>query len=145
MPTQRLLTTMETAGFLVRHPLEAEYIGKTKLAIAAGAYDWAQTLPSWFFGLIPPWGTQVEDSTFGTVTVYFGTDGTLYLSGFSPDLADINKPAYVPPVVKCNDGTDPVLGICLDDLNFGMNLVYLAGAALAVYVGYQVFFATPKR
>jgi hypothetical protein len=145
MPTQRLLTATEQAGFFARHPLEFEYVAKTKIALAAGVYDWTQTLPDWFFGMIPPWGTQVADSTYGNVTIFFGADGTLYVSGFTDTLGDINKPAYVPPIVKCSDGSDPVFGICMPDLKFGENLVFLAGAAAAVYIGYQVLFATPRR
>jgi len=142
---QRLLTNLETAGFLLRHPLEADYIAKTKIAIATGVYDWSQVLPSWFLGLIPPWGTQVDDSSYGTVTIFFGTDGTLYLSGFTAPLADINKPAYVPPPVKCSDGSDPVLGVCLSDLNKGLDVVTWFGLGLVVFVGYQMFFAKNRR
>jgi hypothetical protein len=137
MATQRLLTASEMAGFFLRHPLEADYVAKTKLALVAGVYDWSQTLPSWFLGLIPPWGTQVQDDTYGNVTIFFGADGTLYVSGFSQDIADINKPAYVAPPVKCKDGSDPVLGMCAEDFS----IFYLTGAAVLVYVGYQMFFA----
>lgn len=138
---QRLLTNSETAGFLVRHPLEAEYIAKTKIAIETGVYPWTQKLPDWFFGLIPPWGQQVQDSVYGLVTIFFGTDGTLYLSGFTAPLSDINKPAYVPPPVLCSDGSAPVLGVCLSDLNKGLDVVTWFGLGLVVFVGYQMFFA----
>lgn len=145
MPTQRLLTATEQAGFFARHPLEFEYVAKTKIALAAGVYDWTQTLPDWFFGMIPPWGTQVADSTYGNVTIFFGADGTLYVSGFTDTIGDINKPAYTPPPVLCKDGSSPVLGVCPEDLDFTKNLVYLAGAGIAVFIGYQAFFANRKR
>jgi hypothetical protein len=138
---QRLLTTGEMAGFLVRHPLVAEYIAKTKLAIETGVYDWTQKLPDWFFGMIPPWGMQVQDTSYGLVTVFFGTDGTLYLSGFTAPIGDINKPRYEPPPVLCSDGSEPVLGVCLSDLSKGLDVVTWFGIGLAVFVGYQMFFA----
>jgi len=137
MSTQRLLTNTEMAGFFLRHPLEAEYVAKTRLALAAGLYEWTQTYPDWFFGMIPPWGTQVADSTYGNVTIFFGADGTLYVSGFTPDNADINKPAYVPPPFTCKNGSDAILGVCPEDFNF----IYWIGGAVAVYIGYQLFFA----
>jgi hypothetical protein len=89
--------------------------------------------------MIPPWGTQVADSTYGNVTIYFGADGTLYVSGFTDTIGDINKPAYVAPPFKCKDGSDPapIIGTCPEDFN----VLYLAAAAAAVFVGYQVFFA----
>jgi hypothetical protein len=132
MSTQRLLSTSESAGFFLRHPIVAEQVAKTRLALAAGVYDWTQTLPQWFFEMIPPWGTQVDDSSYGQVTVYFGTDGTLYLSGWTPDNADINKPAYVPPPVKCKDGSDPILGICPSDFDLTPILIGL-GIVAALY------------
>ncbi len=139
MPTQRLLTNTETAGFLLRHPLVAEYIGKTKLAIVSGVYDWTQSLPDWFFGMIPPWGMQVEDSTYGNVVVYFGPDGTLYLSAYTDVIAGIDDPRYIPPPHKCKDGSDAVLGFCPED--FDLSGLYLVGFAVAAFVGYQMFFA----
>lgn len=140
MATQRLLTGTEQASFFARHPLVFEYVAKTKIAIAAGLYDWTQTFPDWFFGMIPPWGMQVPDSYYGNVVVFFGSDGELYVSGFTDTIGDINKPAYVPPPVKCKDGSDPVLGICGEDFNF---LYWIAGAAV-VFVGYQAFFANKR-
>ena len=140
MPTQRLLTTSEMAGFFIRHPLEAEYVAKTRLALAAGVYDWTQSVPSWYFGMIPPWGTQVDDSTYGNVTIYFGADGTLYVSGWTAENADINKPAYTSPPVKCQNGSDPIFGICAEDFNF----VYWILGGAAVYIGYQMFFAKKR-
>jgi hypothetical protein len=134
MSEPRQLTALETTYFLLSHPLIAEQITKTKVAIETGVYDWTQTLPSWFFAMIPPWGTQVQDSDYGTVTVYFGTDGTLYLTANSPVLADINKPAYVPPPVKCKDGSDSILGVCPEDFSFA----YVIGFGLLAYVGYQI-------
>lgn len=140
MSTQRLLTTGEMAGFFIRHPLEAEYVAKTRLALAAGLYDWTQTFPDWFFGMIPPWGTQVADSTYGNVLIYFGADGTLYVSGWTDPLTDINKPAYVPPPVKCKDGSDPIFGVCKEDFN----VLYWIAGGVAVYIGYQMFFANKR-
>ena len=141
---QRLLTNSETAGFLVRHPITAEQIAKTKIAIETGVYDWTQTLPSWFFAMIPPWGTQVEDSVYGTVTVFFGTDGTLYLSGWSDTLADVNKPAYVPPPHLCKNGAEAILGICPEDLAKPLDAVTWIGIGVAAYFGYQMFFANKR-
>jgi hypothetical protein len=134
MSTQRLLTATESAGFMLRHPITAEQIAKTKLAIETGVYDWTQTLPSWFFAMIPPWGMQVADSTYGNVTVYFGTDGTLYLSGWTADNADINKPAYIPPPVKCKDGTDPIFGICPSDFSLTPILIALGLVAALAFL-----------
>ena len=134
MAVQRLLTTSESAGFFLRHPIVAEQIAKTRLALAAGVYDWTQALPQWFFEMIPPWGTQVDDSTYGNVTVYFGTDGTLYLSGWTPDNADINKPAYIPPPVKCKDGTDPIFGICRSDFDITPILIGLGLLAALAFL-----------
>jgi hypothetical protein len=135
MSEPRQLTALETSYFLLAHPLIAEQIAKTKVAIETGVYDFTQTLPSWFFAMIPPWGTQVQDSDYGLVTVYFGTDGTLYLASDSPPLADINKPAYVPPPVKCKDGSDSTLGVCPEDFNF----LYVVGFGVLAYVGYRIF------
>ena len=142
---QRLLTTSEMAGFFARHPLDAEYVAKTKLAIAAGAYDWLETLPSWFAGLIPPWGMQETDSTYGTVTIYFGTDGTLYMSGWSQPAGDINKAPYVPPPFICKNGQPAVLGICAEDLVKPLDAVTWIGIGVAAYFGYQMFFASRRR
>jgi len=142
---QRLLTTSEMAGFFLRHPLVAEYVAKTKLAIASGAYDWLETLPSWFAGLIPPWGMQQDDSTYGTVTIYFGTDGTLYMSGWSQPAGDINKPAYEPPPFICKNGQPAILGLCAEDLAKPLDAVTWIGIAVAAYFGYQMFFAKSRR
>jgi hypothetical protein len=139
MPAQRFLTTLETTDFLLRHPLEADYIAKTKIAIATGVYDWSQTLPDWFLGLIPPWGTQVDDSSYGTVTIFFDVNGTLLLSGWTTPLADINKPRYVAQPFKCKDGSDPsVIGTCPEDFNilywiFGVGVLLLIGFAVVEY------------
>lgn len=140
MPDPRQLTTFETADFLSRHPEEAYQIGKTKLAIEAGVYDWTQKAPDWFFAMVPPWGMQVIDVLYGVVTVFFGTDGTLYLTAYTQPLADISKPAYVPPPATCKDGSDAVFGVCPEDFNF----MYLVGAGVLVYVGYQMFFAKTR-
>jgi hypothetical protein len=133
MAAQRLLTASEIAGFMVRHPIESVRITETHQAILAGVYDWLEELP----GMIPPWGTQIDDSSFGAVTVYFGTDGTPYFNAFTGPNADINKPAYVPPPFKCKNGSDPVFGVCAEDFNF----LYVIGAGLLAFVGYQMFFA----
>jgi hypothetical protein len=134
MAIQRLLTATESASFYLRHPIIAEQIAKTKLAIETGVYDWTQTLPQWFFEMIPPWGTQVADSSYGNVTVYFGTDGTLYLSGWTAENADINKPAYTPPPVKCKDGSDPILGICPSDFSLTPILIALGLVAALAFL-----------
>jgi hypothetical protein len=138
--TQRLLTAWEMTSFLARHPIEAAEIAETKTAILTGLYDWTQGLP----GMIPPWGQQVTDSYYDLVTVYFGTDGTLYLSGWSEPIGDVNKPAYVPPVVKCKNGQDPILGVCPEDLTAPLGTLALFGVGLAVFVGYQMFFAKKR-
>ena len=94
----RAMTNSEIAGFMLRHPIEADYIAATKIAISTGVYNWVDSWP----GVIPPWGTQVNDSTYGVVTIFFGQgDGVLHMTADSPVLADINKPAYVPPPQIC--------------------------------------------
>lgn len=145
--TPTALTDWDIAALLTRHPLEADYIAKTKLAIASGTYDWAQTLPDWFFGLIPPWGTQFEDSTWGTVTVFFDTKGVLRVTGYSPVAGDINKPGYVPPPHKCKDGSDPsIVGTCPEDFNIlywvlGLGLV---AVVVVLAVEFEVFNRATK-
>lgn len=141
MSDARQLTNWEIAGLFTRHPLQADYVAKTKLALASGTYDWAQTLPSWFFGLIPPWGEQFEDSTYGTVTIFFGADGTLYVTAYSPTLTDVNKPAYTPPPHTCKDGKPlSILGTCPEDFN----IIYwwIGGAVLALLI---VLYATRTK
>lgn len=140
MSNPRQLTALETSYFLLSHPLVAEQIAKTKIAIETGVYDWTQTLPSWFFAMIPPWGTQVQDGDYGLVTVYFGTDGTLYLTADSPVLADINKPAYVPPPFKCKNGSDSILGVCPEDFDFSGVIIF----GVLAFVGYQMLTKKSK-
>jgi hypothetical protein len=143
MPMQRLLTSWEIAEFFLRHPLIADYVAKTKLFIASGTYQWSQTLPDWFLGLIPPWGTQVADSTFGNVTIYFGTDGTLYVSGFTAANTDINKPLPATVPFTCKDGSAPlpVLGTCPEDFNI---LYWIAGAGVLAFIVFLVYEARTK-
>ena len=141
MPTQRLLSNSEIADFLLRHPIEAARVAETKTAIATGIYDWANFVLNQLPGrplLIPPWGTQVADSSYGNVIVFFGQgDGQLRIVGWTEYQPDINKAPYVPPPHTCNDGSSPTFGICPEDFNF----LYVIGFGLAAYVGYQLFFA----
>lgn len=135
---QRLLTNSEMADFMLRHPLEAENILQTKALIATGAYDWSQWIP----GTIPPWGAQIQDDKYGLVTVFLSqVDSEVYLSGNSMPAGDINKPAYVPPPVLCNDGSSPVLGICAGDVKHALDSAVLIAVGLGVFVGYQMLFA----
>lgn len=140
--TQRELTNWEIAEFLTRHPLEADYIAKTKLALISGTYDWGRTLPQWFLGLIPPWGATVEDSTYGHTVIFFGADTTLHVSGYVPDNLDttaaMSAPDYVPPPFKCKNGSAPlpVLGTCPEDFNI---LYWILGIAAVVFIGVLIY------
>lgn len=146
MAIQRELTNWEIAEFLTRHPLEADYIAKTKLALASGTYDWARSLPQWFFGLIPPWGTTVEDTTYGHTVIFFGSDSTLHVSGFVPDTFDteeaMSKPDYVPPAHTCKDGSPTsIIGTCPEDFNI---LYWIAGAGVLALVAFIVYEARAR-
>jgi hypothetical protein len=147
MSTQRELTNWEIAGFLLRHPLEADYIAKTKLAIASGVYDWTRQTPDWFFGLIPPWGTTVEDSTYGHTVIFFDTDGTLHVSGYVDASLDtteaMSKGDYVPPPFKCKNGSDPlpIVGTCPEDFNI---LYWILGAGVLALVVFVIYEARAK-
>ena len=147
MPAQRDLTNWEIAGLLTRHPLEADYIAKTKLALASGTYDWARTLPQSFFGLIPPWGATLEDSTYGHTVIFFDAEGVLHVSGYVPDQYDttaaMEKPDYVPPPFKCKNGGDPLplLGTCPEDFNI---LFWLLVAGVLALVGFLIYEARAK-
>lgn len=147
MSQQRELTNWEIAEFLTRHPLEADYVAKTKIALVSGTYEWARTLPQWFFGLIPPWGATVEDSTYGHTIIFFGSNGVLHVSGFVPDQINtveaMSKPDYVPPPFKCKNGSDPlpVLGTCPEDFNI---LFWIAGAGVVAFVVFLIVEARKR-
>jgi hypothetical protein len=151
MPAQRELTDWEIAGLLLRHPLEADYVAKTKLALASGTYDWARTLPQSFIGLIPPWGETLEDSTYGHTVIFFDANGVLHVSGYVDANLDttaaMSTTDYVPPPFKCKNGGDPlpILGTCPEDFNI---LFWILGAgvlALLVFLAIEYgWFAKAK-
>lgn len=128
---QRLLTRSEQTGFLARHPAVAARVAITKTAMLGGAYDvnyydyaylpWYVTFK--FPGIIEPIGIQVDDASYGLVTIQPAPDGEIYFSGWTDHDLHTEIPtegtgAYQPP-----PGPGP-----LDDLKW---LLY-AGLAVAV-------------
>lgn len=93
------LTNAEANRFLYRHPATAAEIAETEAFMFAGLYDYDYNpMTEWKFpGVIPPWGMQVDDAEFLTVTIFPARDGTWRYSGFTPELGDINDPPYEPP------------------------------------------------
>lgn len=122
---QRFLTTSEIAGFLFRHPLVAENVAQTKTAIIAGLYDWNYNPAlEWRVpGTIAPWGMQVDDDTYGAVTIFPARNGEILFSGYTHSLPVINNPDYVSPPVPCKNGMTPVLGICPEDFQIPWTLI----------------------
>jgi hypothetical protein len=140
---QRLLTGTEITGFLFRHPIVAENVAQTKVLIASGLYDFDYNPNTeWRIpGTIPPWGMQVADSTYGTVTIFPRPD-TFYYSGFTANLPAINKPDYQAPLGPCPDGSIDIAGVCVPK---PPSLLTLGVIGLAAFVGYQTFFAKKSR
>jgi len=145
VPTQRLLTDSEIAGFLLRHPIVAENVFQTKAAIAAGLYDWNYNpAEQWRIpGTIPPWGMQQDDSTYGMVTIFPARDGRILYSGFTQELPAVNLPDYESPTgpIFGPGGILPYPEDILAGAQKAVSIAWLVGAGLAVYFGYQMFFA----
>jgi hypothetical protein len=125
MSQQRLLTYVERADFLVRHPMVATQVSETKSAIVIGIYDWDYNpAEQWKIpGIIAPWGMQVDDSVYGIVTIFPARNGEIYFSGFSEYLPAINNPEYVSPPAACRDGRASILGICPEDFQIPWMLI----------------------
>jgi hypothetical protein len=95
----RPLTDSEVNEFFWRHPITAGQVAETKAMQTAGLYDYDYNpATEWLFpGVIPPWGTQVDDDQFQTVTIFPARNGTWQFSGFSPELPSTNLPPYESP------------------------------------------------
>jgi len=145
VPTQRLLTDSEISSFLRRHPIVAENVISTKAAIAIGLYDWDYNpAEQWRIpGIIPPWGMQQDDSSFGMVTIFPARDGRILYSAFTQELAPIDQPAYESPTgpIFGEGGIFPSYEDILGGAQTAVNVAWLVGFGLAAYVGYQMFFA----
>lgn len=126
------LTTSQIASFLARHPIISSQVAETEAVMKFGLYDYDYNpalqwkLP----GVIPPWGTQVQDSVFGLVTVFPARDGTWYYTGNSPEL-NTDKPPYVSPKGPCPDGYVDVAGLCIPKPP-SMNSLLMAGVVIAI-------------
>lgn len=141
---QRLLTNSEVGGLLLRHPILAENVLQTKAAIATGVYDFDYNpATEWRIpGIIPPWGTTVEDSQFGHVVVFIGRDGTFYYNAnvSGQVAAAVDNPDYTSPFGPVF-GPGGILPNPEDILADTKNILYLVGFGLLAFVGYQTFFA----
>jgi hypothetical protein len=130
------LTTTQVAQFLARHPIIATQVAETEAVMKFGLYDYDYNpalqwkLP----GVIPPWGTQVQDSVFGIVTVFPARSGDWYYTGSSPELHTDNPP-YVSPKGPCPDGYVDVAGLCIPK---PPSLNSIAMYALVGFVAYAV-------
>lgn len=98
---QRLLTRTEQASFLAWHPVVAAMVAETKTAIILGQYDWNYyDNYNWelrFPGIIEPIGMQVQDGSYGLVTIQPARNGEIYFSGWSDHDLGTNKPYYESP------------------------------------------------
>lgn len=123
---QRYLTRTEQAGFLARHPVVAAQVATTKAFMVAGAYDinyydlvgpfvWRIKFP----GVIEPIGMQVQDQTYGLVTIQPAADMEIYFSGWTDTDLGTDLPYYNSPP----DPRGP-----LDDLKW----IMYAGLAIGV-------------
>jgi hypothetical protein len=101
----RELTPLEQSTFLARHPLVATWVSETQVLLTTGTYDWFTV--NYPPGVIPSWGMQVDDSTFGKVTIFPAADGRIRFSGWQTITGDINNPPPIP---------EPFEGGVLDDL-----------------------------
>lgn len=101
MTMQRLLTRTEQASFMARHPVVATMVAETKTAIVLGQYDWNYyDNYNWelkFPGIIEPIGIQVQDNSYGLVTIQPARDGEIYFSGWSDHDLGTGKGHYESP------------------------------------------------
>lgn len=130
---QRLLTRVEQAQFLARHPIVAAQVTATKAVMVAGLYDpnyydlagtWAWQIR--FPGVIEPIGTQVEDSAFGLVTIQPAADMEIYFSGWTDTDLGTDRPYY----------NSPPGGSVLDDFRGIMTaglVIAVVGVAVSAY------------
>lgn len=126
---------VQISSFLIRHPLVAENVAQTKLVILSGLYDWDYNPAlQWRVpGTIPPWGLQVYDSVYKTVTIFPARDGTMYYTAETGVDLGADKPDYVSPPVACRNGEMPVLGVCSEDLAIPWALIAV-GVGVALYL-----------
>jgi hypothetical protein len=129
--TPRTLTDDEVNQFFWRHPIVATQVAETKSMQAAGLYDYDYNpAAEWLFpGVIPPWGLQVQDDQFQTVTVFPARDGTWRYSGYTPDIA--NQPPYESPA--------PEGGLTQDIGNFleSSKALLMIGLAVVVFNSFR--------
>lgn len=126
--TPRSLTDSEINSFLLRHPIVAAEIAETKSVQAAGLYDYDYNpAEEWLIpGVIPPWGLQVDDDQFSTVTIFPARDGTWHYSGYSPEIASIDQPGYEsPPGGGLSEDIQNFLGAAKVVLALGLGVVVL--------------------
>lgn len=100
----RLMSAGEIAGFLARNPSIGARVAVTEAALASGLYDFNIYDSMWelgtivvrFPGVIEPRGIQIQDSSYGLVTIQPSPAG-LFFSAYSPALGDAGKPNYNSP------------------------------------------------
>lgn len=134
----RPMTSGEIANFLFRHPVVAARIAETEAIMNVGRYDWDYNpATGWPFpGLIPPWGLQVDDSSYGLVTVFPARDGSWRYTAFSAVDLGADKPGYISPKGPCPAGTAEIAGLCVPSApSFGsIGAFLLLGVAVYAYV-----------
>lgn len=128
MALGRPLTASETALFLSKHPVTAARVAETKVAMLSGFYDFDYydhiNTTLLFPGVIEPRGLQIEDGTYGLVTIQ-PAPGGIFFTGWSEVMGDAEKENHV---------SIPAEGNIAEDIKHGLlvaGLVVGVGFALA--------------
>lgn len=131
-----LMSDLEIAGFLARHPVVATEVGTTQWFMQNGMYDFSyydKVYQPWewevkFPGVIEPIGMQVQDDVYGLVTIEPVPSRQILFTAFSDHALHTEVPttgsgSYVPP---------PHTRTWLDDL---IDAALLGGVAIgAIYL-----------